>query len=139
MTYRKSKALEATAYHEAGHAVMAWFLNVRVDKVSISPERDSLGHCSHEKIVRGRNPELDDSPRSRDQKEKEILVALAGGIAQRLFNRRSWRRLHVEEDWRKAEALACHVCGSSEQVEAYLQWLEIRAKDTISISISGCW
>jgi hypothetical protein len=132
MTSRNAKRLEATAYHEAGHAVMAWSLRVRVDKVSICPEGDSLGHCSHEKIVRGRNPELDDSLRRRDQYEKDILVALAGGIAQRLFNCRSWRRLYVEGDWRKAARLAFNINGSSEQADAYLRWLEIRAKDTIS-------
>jgi hypothetical protein len=36
--------LEVTAYHEAGHIVVAWACGIVVDSVSILPERNASGH-----------------------------------------------------------------------------------------------
>jgi hypothetical protein len=36
--------LEETAYHEAGHAVLAWLAGSPFERVSIIPEEDSAGH-----------------------------------------------------------------------------------------------
>ena len=55
-------------YHEAGHAVVAWSLNLHVERVSIEPKRHSLGRCRH--YAGGDNYLL-----------KRILVSLAGEAA----------------------------------------------------------
>ena len=39
-----TKALQSTAYHEAGHAVMAWDQGLKFHHVTIKPHGDSLGH-----------------------------------------------------------------------------------------------
>ena len=62
---------QATAYHEAGHAVLAFVLDRPVQCVSILPDRDHLGICEFGKAVY--RP-------SEDWLEREILIAL-GGIA----------------------------------------------------------
>ena len=62
---------QATAYHEAGHAVLALLLGRPVQHVSILPDRDRLGVCEFGKGVY--RP-------SEDWLEREILIAL-GGIA----------------------------------------------------------
>src|SRR5882724_1470371 len=62
---------EATAYHEAGHAVVALALGRQVHQVSILPNRDRLGVCEF------RKPSFRPT---EDWVEREILISL-GGIA----------------------------------------------------------
>src|ERR1700687_5011540 len=62
---------EATAYHEAGHAVVALALGRPVERVSVLPDRENLGLCEFGKSV---------FRPSEDWLEREILIAL-GGIA----------------------------------------------------------
>ena len=62
-----------TAYHEAGHAVMALLLGRQVHKVSVRPNASRLGQCEFRKGVQ--RP-------SDDFIETEILIALAGAAAE---------------------------------------------------------
>lgn len=63
----------ATAYHEAGHAVVALALDRPVHRVSVLPNRERLGQCEFRKgVVRP----------SDDWLEREILIALAGLAAE---------------------------------------------------------
>ncbi len=64
---------EATAYHEAGHAVMALTLGRPVACVSILPGREFLGTCEFGKAV---------FRPSEDWLEREMLIALAGIAAE---------------------------------------------------------
>lgn len=61
----------ATAYHEAGHAVLALILGRPVQRVSILPDSLHAGHCALGKSV---------FRPSEDWLEREMLIAL-GGIA----------------------------------------------------------
>ena len=64
---------EATAYHEAGHAVLALALGRPVQRVSALPNRERLGQCDFRKgVVRP----------SEDWLEREILIALGGVAAE---------------------------------------------------------
>lgn len=65
-----------TAYHEAGHAVMALALGRPVHKVSVLPNATLLGKCEFRKGVQ--RP-------SDDWIETEILIALAGMAAEARF------------------------------------------------------
>src|SRR5207244_3145945 len=67
---------EATAYHEAGHAVMALALGRPVDCVSIRATREHLGLCEFRKAV---------FRPSEDWLEREILISLAGVAAEARF------------------------------------------------------
>ncbi|MBY0522639.1 MAG: hypothetical protein K2R98_04550 [Gemmataceae bacterium] len=62
---------EATAYHEAGHAVVALALGRPVHEVSVLPRREHLGITEYRKGV---------FRPTEDWLEREILIAL-GGIA----------------------------------------------------------
>ena len=66
-------AEEITAYHEAGHAVVALALGRPVQHVSILPDRNLLGWCEFKKGV---------FRPSEDWVEREVLIALAGMAAE---------------------------------------------------------
>jgi ATP-dependent Zn protease len=88
----------ATAYHEAGHAVLALALGRPVHGVSVLPNRDRLGVCEFRKGVY--RP-------SEDWVEREILIAL-GGIAA--------EALHTgNHAWDEAERDLQYVRGLTEQ------------------------
>ena len=64
---------EITAYHEAGHAVVALSLGRPVQRVSVLPNREHLGICEFRKgVIRP----------SKDWLEEEILISLAGIAAE---------------------------------------------------------
>jgi ATP-dependent Zn protease len=63
----------ATAYHEAGHAVMALVLGRPVQRVSIEPNERRLGHCE---LKQGRFQP------SEDALETSILILFAGPVAE---------------------------------------------------------
>ena len=64
---------EATAYHEAGHAVAALALGRPVLHVSARPDREFLGLCDFHKGVH--RP-------SEDWLEREALISLGGPAAE---------------------------------------------------------
>jgi ATP-dependent Zn protease len=49
MASKGGAQLAATAFHEAGHAFMAWRQGVPVYKATIIPGDDTLGHVRHGK------------------------------------------------------------------------------------------
>jgi ATP-dependent Zn protease len=64
---------EATAYHEAGHAVVALAVGRPVHRVSVLPNRERLGVCEFRKGV---------FRPTKDWLEEEILISLAGIAAE---------------------------------------------------------
>lgn len=62
-----------TAYHEAGHAVMALLMGRSVQRVSIVPSQNRLGTCT---LQKGRAKQV------QDKLEAEILILLAGMAAE---------------------------------------------------------
>ncbi|MCB9497164.1 MAG: ATP-dependent zinc metalloprotease FtsH [Fibrobacteria bacterium] len=70
----------ATAIHEAGHAVVAWFTPKAdpVHKVTVIPRGRALG-------VTWQLPERDHMNHSRDQLESKIAVSMGGLLAEDIF------------------------------------------------------
>jgi ATP-dependent Zn protease len=64
---------EATAYHEAGHAVVALSVGRPVHRVSVLPNRERLGVCEFRKGV---------FRPTKDWLEEEILISLGGVAAE---------------------------------------------------------
>jgi len=91
----------ATAYHEAGHAVMALVLGRPVARVSVLPNRDHLGVCHFAKGV---------FRPSADWLEQEILIAL-GGIAAEARHTGAYAWSEAERDLQQVRQLAIQRAG----------------------------
>ena len=100
-----------TAYHEAGHAVIAIVVGRPVNKVSIVPGGNRLGAC---KMSKGRKKA------SQDVLEAELLILLAGLAAE---GRKSGRynMQGAAQDLRSAEKLALSRAGNPRQAEKILR------------------
>ncbi len=92
---------EITAYHEAGHAVMALLLGRPVREVSVLPEHDLLGQCQFGKSV---------FRPSEDWLEREILIALGGIAAESCFTG-EYNWAGAERDQQYARRLAIQRAG----------------------------
>jgi hypothetical protein len=127
----RSKALGATAHHEAGHAVVAWDQRVGLRQISIVPDRGAAGRVHHAPIMGRYNPEWDESPQVRVRGERLIRVSLAGMIAQRKFNPRSVRHYHGAGDHAKAADMILRLAEQGEHADTYMKLLEIETRKIV--------
>jgi hypothetical protein len=135
-----SRSIQRTAYHEAGHVVMAFALRRAVRHVSIVPDDSSDGRLVKHKLTDNFHPDYESDARTRRLVEREIMICLAGGVALAKFqgNRRD---LGDDQDWRHAVYLADYVSSGvggyvgddGEATVAYLRWLQVRAKILLSL------
>lgn len=111
---------ETDAYHEAGHAFMAVFVGARVRSLTIQPDRDD-GPQRHADIQV-------EWPLGRftagQLQEKQVLVALAGPVAEMIYSGEPYHPGFVGEwaaDWRHAWQAAAVVAKPERQRLAYLE------------------
>jgi hypothetical protein len=106
---RRSLSTDAfVAYHEAGHAVAAWCLKLKVPSVTIVPDDDSAGHVESEREDQSICDAIDRGDRwdtSRFMAEKLVMGLQAGRVAQQRYSARSVRRRHYANDLSKCVAL----------------------------------
>jgi ATP-dependent Zn protease len=93
---------EATAYHEAGHAVVALALGRPIHRVSVLPNRERLGQCEFRKGT---------FRPSEDWVEREILIAL-GGIAAEARHTGAYAWDEAARDCRYVRDLAAQRAGA---------------------------
>jgi hypothetical protein len=131
---KRRKPLEATAYHEAGHAVAAFVMGRSVRKISIVPDpaANSLGSV-HGYRWRGENPETSTNyERMLVRVQIQIIRDLAGGEAEARF---TGRRNHIGEmnDRASANHLMGYICTSPKEEEAMWKWLTLRTRGLIGL------
>ncbi|MAI73293.1 MAG: cell division protein FtsH [Rhodopirellula sp.] len=102
----------ATAYHEAGHAVMAVSFGCLIKKVTIVPGRSGLGQyrlgvCE---LQKGR------SANAKNLLDDEIVILFAGMVAEAHFTGR-YCEAGAAEDLRTIRRLLCRRVGSDKQHE----------------------
>jgi Peptidase family M41 len=148
----RERQLTAIAYHEAGHAVIAWALELspRLMEASIVPNdvAGTLGHVRLGKLPRvsdvkrgadGRShrywrafdPDSDAPELVRRRLEPEIVVCCAGVIAEQRFRgrRHNWRGAAV--DLAAASDFAEYSTSSAQQARLYSAYLWQVAKDLL--------
>jgi hypothetical protein len=113
---------EATAYHEAGHAVMALALGRPVAYVSVLPTRQFLGTCEFGKAV---------FRPSEDWLEREMLIALAGLAAEARFSGDyAWDGAARDRDY--AEDLALQRAGTARKASRLLRRILSKAEHLLA-------
>lgn len=105
----------ATAYHEAGHAVMALHVGRPVEKVTLVAAKlqtggSRLGAC---KVQKGR------SKASKDGVEDEAMILLAGMVAESHYTRK-YSPGGAAQDLRHAQRVLSNRAGSDRQLERLL-------------------
>jgi len=129
---RRRHRHESTAYHEAGHAVAAFVLRLKIGRrgVTIVPdkERDMLGYVNITTQLRER-PDCATSARTRARIEAWAVSHLAGDIAERKFTGR--RRFGRHSDLLQASDLLEYISTSVEQFDARLRVAYVGAHDLI--------
>ena len=120
--------LERTAYHEAGHAVMAYLLRHATKAVSIIPNHsdNSLGHREGHKTTM--QPDIGLSGKNKNRLEEKIMINLAGGIAAKIL---TGRRDHAGSsgDYQSAVQYVSYISLERKEQEALLKWLCIRTEN----------
>lgn len=97
--------LEAVAYHEAGHAVMAIRLGGEIVSVTVDPDRDDGPARTGDARTRWRRP----APDRAAAAERDLLVAIAGPVAEMHYRGETPHPAVVAEwsaDWATAVAAA---------------------------------
>lgn len=118
----------ATAFHEAGHAVVSSVERIRVREISIEPDGDSDGRVRHRSPLQGINLDIDVSDRSRLKMERIVRAFLAGQIAQARFSKGSLRPYQSADDLQTVVHLLAKFVGSSKELQAYLNLLSVQTE-----------
>lgn len=134
---RGSRArLEKTAYHEAGHAVASYVLNVPLLSATIEPEYDPDYDAVAAGSVRNGplanfDPEVESDPRTQRLVMAHIIVCYAGEAAAfRLCGRHD--HAGAASDYHEASHWADHLIGDEDERIPLLEWLAARARTLIS-------
>lgn len=116
-----------TAYHEAGHAVIAMVVGRPLQKITIAANRERLGLCH---LQKGR------SKPSKDWLEDEILILLAGMGAEAQLSG-TYNVAGANQDLRMARRFALMRAGSPVQAERLER--KLLAKTEHLLSNSSYW
>jgi ATP-dependent Zn protease len=127
---KRRRAIAATAYHEAGHAVAAWWFCLKYKHVTIRPNADSLGHMLHS-VPNWFRPDIESSDRVFLRAQRHIITSFAGQLAEAKLRGRP-PRFGMESDNQNAVDMAFRFCGSRETTEAYLRYCWLMARDLVN-------
>ena len=127
---RQLRKLQATAYHEAGHAVVSLELGRGFKSVSIEPDDNSLGRIQNTVLPEWFSPDLNLDDRHKKWIEREVLIFLAGIAAEHRFaGQNNWKG--SGSDFHSAINLAsCMFEGSV--LEKYVAFMLERTRAMIS-------
>lgn len=125
-TSPRQRRLIATAFHEAGHAVAAYHLDLRLRRISIGTDEDkALGWLELWPSHAGADGAADIP--TVNAVERNLIVLLAGAQAERMgTGRPNYRGSGF--DFYEAMRRAGYICRTSEEMSAYLRWLQFRVR-----------
>lgn len=127
----RQSQLHRTAYHEAGHAVAAFMLDIGIGRASIRPCRmdNSLGHVTFRTTAELRSvlSDLDIcTPRHEVWVLKKAIATFAGHEAERIATGRA-NHAGASEDRKSIADMLLTIYGDPQSVELCAKWLCHRA------------
>jgi hypothetical protein len=120
-----SDDLRATAYHEAGHAVIRWAQRRAFRLVTIESGDDHAGRTEHYPVGDWFRPDLEVDGRVRHRIEDEIRGAWAGPLAEAIYLGHPDIADLAGNDRESIMDLAMYMSGSEEEAGAYIEWLRV--------------
>lgn len=124
---RRSLLPVATAYHEAGHVVVAEVLGRRVHSARIDCRGGLVRNAKSPRLDLRRQPR---TLRERWAREREVIIYFAGLIAEERFSGK--RTLDgVESDFLAIEKILGARSGRKEETIAYGRWLYERSASLV--------
>ena len=124
--------LRATAYHEAGHAVVAlWREAPMPRRVTVVGKGESLGSVTHASWGVRFRPDLELTLSRARRLQACTDALLAGVIAQSHGTGRRLDWAGASSDLHEATRLAGYLNGSSRQLELYLAWRQQCVRDAV--------
>ncbi|MCA9216349.1 MAG: hypothetical protein KDB27_24945 [Planctomycetales bacterium] len=112
--------IQLTAYHEAGHAVMAWYLGGVVERLTISPDTDDGPSRFGDTRVVWRTSQWSE----RELAVREIKVSLAGPVVEMVYSGDQYEPQFLAEwqhDWAMAVERASTFLPTGNAKVTYLQ------------------
>ncbi len=133
MNNKVRKQLTNIAYHEAGHAVISYFLGVPFKFVTIVPnvQKETAGHVETWPIPKWFKPDMEHSPKVKERIEYEIIIFCAGLIAEKHYAKR-YNYVTAGHDLSIAATLSMYINGNEKSTNAYIKWLMIRTEDMVT-------
>ncbi|MGA3092642.1 MAG: hypothetical protein ABSD75_28925 [Terriglobales bacterium] len=122
----------SVAYHEAGHAVIAWRLHLLSNKgASVVPEEGSKGRVHHNR-GRGDRPDTASTDSARARVERNVIVALADIEAQQKYSPSSVRSYHGTTDRDHAIDMLMFITEpTSNEFPVHIKLLKLRARNMV--------
>lgn len=136
MLSRTMESRKVTAYHEAGHAVVAYKLGIRLARkgVTIVSEEGSRGAVWHTGALGGR-PDSQITDKMICNAERLVMVSLAGIESQQRYRKSSVRHYHAHSDYQSAVDLLFRFSGGGEEVSLWMKLLALRTRSIIESPI----
>ncbi|MBA2625825.1 MAG: hypothetical protein H0U89_09495 [Acidimicrobiia bacterium] len=117
---------EATAYHEAGHAVVAVTFWRSVVRVSIERDESTLGRVEHRPRGAAFRPDVEVDGRTRRALDVDIVIGWAGPLAEERFTGQ-FNEPGAQRDLDRGFDCTLYITqGDTEEAGAYLEWLRFR-------------
>jgi ATP-dependent Zn protease len=136
MTESKDE-LRRTAYHEAGHAFVAWRQGLKVTRATIRVRGEYLGSVSHSGRFTAKQVESiklgDITPQIREKCEKRLRVLLAGWLAEHRYDRTAANEGFAGCDYGKALDYMLMMTGSQRETDLYFALLRYQTKTMLRI------
>lgn len=127
--------LRRAAYHEAGHVVAHFLLEMRMTRATIVPdtERGNLGHVAHTRPTGWEEWKED---RQLVYCQKEIVTLLAGAIAEEQFT--GMPSEGAGGDQYETARWIGYYSEDLELQEAFGKWLDLRTRKTDRGELGSC-
>lgn len=136
---RKPDRITISAYHEAGHAVVAYDQGVRVHGISVVPDEGRMGHIAIDTLHLNRLAVTfhnNKGARNRFTMERHVMVLQGGHAAVRRLDSAGAELARTAQgegsDLNIAMGLVRAFATSEREAEKYYQWLDARTEGILS-------
>ncbi len=127
---KKVNQLTKTAYHEAGHTVVAHHLRLSTHYVTIIKKGDVSGLSKSVMIPKWFNPDIQDF-RTQMWVTKQIMIFYAGIITEYILTKK-WNYLTIDSDKEKIVDFAIRFFGGGTQAENKIKRIKLKIFKIIS-------